>query len=174
MRQLIVGIGDCKLSSDPDCSLVTYGLGSCIGITLYDPVAKVGGMLHYMLPDSSINAEKARDRPFMYADTGIPLLLQQAYGLGAERRRLQVVAVGGAQLLDSNGVFNIGKRNHLAMQDIFQQAGILIHTEVVGGMDSRTIRLEISTGRLLMRGANGVEKILANPNSQEREGRACV
>jgi chemotaxis protein CheD len=162
------------VSSDPDSYLVTYGLGSCIGITLYDPVARVGGMLHYMLPDSSINAEKARNRPFMYADTGIPLLLQQAYGLGAERSRLQVVAVGGAQLLDSNGVFNIGKRNHLAMQDICQQAGVFIHTEVVGGMDSRTIRLEISTGILLMRGADGAEKILANPNSREREGRACV
>src|SRR5260370_42250848 len=112
MKQLIVGIGDCKLSSDPDSYLVTYGLGSCIGITLYDPVTRVGAMLHYMLPDSTINAEKARHQPFMYADTGIPLLLEQAYRLGAEKFRLQLVAVGGAQLLDSNGFFNIGKRNH--------------------------------------------------------------
>ena len=56
MRQLIVGIGDCKLSTDPESNLVTYGLGSCIGITLYDPLTRVGGMLHYMLPDSSIMA----------------------------------------------------------------------------------------------------------------------
>ena len=77
-------------------------------------------------------------------------------------------------MLDSNGVFNIGKRNHLAMQDICQQAGVFVQTEVVGGMDSRTIRLEISTGRLLMRGADGTEKILANPHSRERKERACA
>jgi chemotaxis protein CheD len=77
-------------------------------------------------------------------------------------------------LLDSNNFFNIGKRNHQAMLDICRQEGVFVRTEVIGGMESRTIRLEISTGRLLMRGANGVEKILANPQPGECEERVCV
>jgi chemotaxis protein CheD len=151
VKTLIVGVGDCLVSNDSQGILVTYALGSCIAILIHDSVAGVGGLLHYMLPESSIDVSKAQQRPFMYADTGIPLLFQTAYKLGAEKSRLYVAAVGGAQVMDPNGTFNIGKRNHLAMRKIFWKAGVMVKAEEVGGTDSRTVRLEIATGRILLR-----------------------
>ncbi len=151
MKPLVVGIGECLVSKDREGTLITYALGSCIAILIHDPVAGVGGLLHYMLPESSIDSVKAQQRPFMYADTGIPLLFQTAYKLGAEKSRLYVAAVGGAQVMDPHGTFNIGKRNHLAMRKIFWKAGVMVKTEEVGGTASRTVRLEIATGTILMR-----------------------
>jgi chemotaxis protein CheD len=101
----VIGIGDCKVSKDPDETLITHALGSCIAILIHDPVAGVAGLLHFMLPESSIDIEKACKRPFAYADTGIPLLFQTAYQLGALKPRLRVMATGGAQMLDPNGTF---------------------------------------------------------------------
>jgi chemotaxis protein CheD len=151
VKTLVIGVGDCLVSNDSQSTLVTYALGSCIAILIHDPVAGVGGLLHYMLPESSLDASKAQERPFMYADTGIPLLFQTAYTLGAEKSRLYVAAVGGAQVMDPHGTFNIGKKNHLAMRKIFWKAGVMVKAEEVGGTSSRTVRLEIATGRILMR-----------------------
>ena len=152
MSQLTVGVGDCKISNDAESVLATYALGSCIAVAIHDPVASVGGLLHYMLPESSLNPEKASQNPFLFADTGIPLLFRTAYGLGAEKRRLVVRVVGGAQVMDEHGVFNIGKRNHVALRKILWKAGVMIHAEEVGGNTSRTVRLEVSTGRFWIRG----------------------
>lgn len=150
---LAVGVGDCKVSALQAETLVTYGLGSCIGVTIWDPVVKVGGLLHFMLPESQSDPVKAKQNPALYADTGIPLLFKSAYQLGAEKRRLLVRVAGGAQVLDGDGVFNIGKRNYLAMKKIFWKAGVMIHAEEVGGNLSRTLRLEVGTGKLLLQEA---------------------
>ena len=152
MSLLTVGVGDCKISNTAESVLTTYALGSCIAVAIHDPVAAVGGLLHFMLPESSLNPEKASQNPFMFADTGIPLLFHAAYGLGAEKRRLVVRVVGGAQVMDDNGVFNIGKRNNVAMRKILWKAGVMIHAEETGGTSSRTVRLEVSTGRFWVRG----------------------
>ena len=152
MSLLTVGVGDCKVSNGADSVLTTYALGSCIAVAIYDPVAGVGGLLHFMLPESSLNPDRAGQNPFVFADTGIPMLFHAAYGIGAEKRRLVVRVVGGAQVMDENGVFNVGKRNHLALRKIFWKAGVMIHGEEVGGTSSRTVRLEVSTGRFLIRG----------------------
>ena len=148
MKNLVVGIGDCKVSDNPQAELVTYALGSCVGVMIHDPVAKVGGLLHFMLPESGIDREKARENPFKFADTGIPLLFQSAYAKGAEKSRLVVAVAGGAQMMDESGIFNIGKRNCLAMRKIFWKAGVLVHAEHLGGMNSRTVRLEVDTGKV--------------------------
>jgi chemotaxis protein CheD len=150
---IAVGVGDVKLSGNAEETLVTYGLGSCIGVTIWDPVSRVGGLLHFMLPESQSDPEKARKNPALYADTGIPLLFRSAYQLGADKQRLVVRVAGGAQVLDGNCVFNIGKRNYLAMKKIFWKAGVLVHAEEVGGNASRTLRLEIATGKLLLQEA---------------------
>jgi chemotaxis protein CheD len=149
---LTVGVGDCKVSSTAETALATYALGSCIALAIHDPVAAVGGLLHFMLPESSLNPTKAGENPFMFADTGIPLLFHAAYRLGAEKRRLLVWAAGGAQVMDENGVFNIGKRNNMAFRKILWKAGVMIHGEEVGGTTARTVRLEVSTGRFLVSG----------------------
>ncbi|MFB3776611.1 MAG: chemotaxis protein CheD [Bryobacteraceae bacterium] len=158
MNSLVVGVGDCLVSKDPEGVLVTYALGSCIALMIHDPVAGVGGLLHFMLPESSLDRAKAQQNPFMFADTGIPLLFRTAYELGAEKRRMQVAAAGGAQVLDSEGTFNIGKRNHLAMRKILWKAGVMVHAEDVGGTCSRTVRLEVASGRMLLRGAGEKER----------------
>ena len=166
MANLVIGIGDCQVSADPADILITHALGSCIAVMIHDPVAKVAGLLHFMLPESSIDLEKAVKRPFAYADTGIPLLFQNAYQLGAVKSRIRVMAAGGAQMLDPNGTFNIGKRNHLAMRKIFWKAGVLVQKEEVGGMASRTVRIDVAAGRVQMRTAAGPEQeFLLNPTS---------
>jgi chemotaxis protein CheD len=147
----IIGIGDCKVSKDPAETLITHALGSCIAILIHDPVAKVAGLLHFMLPESSLDLDKAAKRPFVYADTGIPLLFQTAYQLGASKLRLHVMAAGGAQMLDPTNIFNIGKRNHIAMRKIFWKAGVIVHKEEVGGTSSRTVSIDVATGRIQLR-----------------------
>ncbi len=160
---LTVGIGDCKVSGKPEAVLATYALGSCIAVAIHDPVAGVGGLLHYMLPESSLNPDKARDNPFMFADTGVPRLFHAAYQLGAEKRRLVVRVAGGAQVMDENGVFNIGKRNHLALRKILWKAGVIVHAEEVGGTTSRTVRLDVASGRFFIRGPGMPDRELAAP-----------
>jgi len=114
MKSLVVGISDCKVSNDQESTLITYALGSCIAVVLYDPATKVGGLLHYMLPESALDVQKAQENPYMFADTGIKALLKEVAANGAQARRMVVRLAGGAQVLDSQGVFQIGKRNYLA------------------------------------------------------------
>ena len=151
MTSLVVGIGDCQVTSKPGDVLITYALGSCIGIAIHDPVAKVGGLLHLMLPESTINPERAQQNPFVFADTGIPLLFRRAYECGAQKNRLVVSVAGGAQVLDEQEVFNIGKRNHAAVRKILWKAGCLIKNEAVGGTAARTMRLDMETGQVWLR-----------------------
>jgi chemotaxis protein CheD len=151
MRDLFVGVSDAKVSREADTALVTYALASCVGIAIYDPVSGVGGLLHYLLPDSRLDPVKAREHPWMFADTAIPMFFQQAYRLGAEKSRLRVIVAGGAQVLQAGSSMEIGKRNQLAMRRIFWKSGVLLDAEDVGGSDIRTLRLEIGTGRLMMR-----------------------
>ena len=152
MIALTVGVGDCKVSNDAGATLTTYALGSCIAVAIHDPQALVGGLLHFMLPESSLNPPRAGENPFMFADTGIPLMFHAAYRLGAEKHRLIVRAAGGAQVMDEAGVFNIGKRNNLAMRKILWKAGVLLHAEEVGGNIARTVRLDVETGRFQVSG----------------------
>jgi chemotaxis protein CheD len=151
MAMLVIGVGACTVSADPTATLITYALGSCIAVLIYDPVTRVGGLLHYMLPESSLDEAKAKKNPYMFADTGVPLLFQNAYKLGAVRNRLQVNVLGGAQIISASDSFNIGKRNHMILRKIFWKAGILVQHEEVGGTQSRTVRLELDTGRVVMR-----------------------
>jgi chemotaxis protein CheD len=168
MSNIAVGIGDCKISDSKDDSLITYALGSCIAIVIYDPVSGVGGMLHYLLPESKIDPGRALSNPFSYADTGIPKLFNNAYAKGAEKRRLVVVAAGGAQVLESEH-FQIGKRNHLAMKKILWRAGVLVHHEEVGGDQSRTIRMDLATGHIFMKLAGGAEQRIGPQRSATKD-----
>ena len=143
---ITVDIADMAVSNRSSDKLITYSLGSCIGLAIWDPVAKVGGLLHYMLPDSSISPEKAKERPFMFADTGIPLLFKSVYKLGGDKKRLIVKVAGGSQMMDAKGTFNIGKRNYMALRKLLWKNNVMIDAEDVGGFESRTMALEISTG----------------------------
>jgi chemotaxis protein CheD len=148
---IVVGIADCALSKNPGDTLITYALGSCIGVAIYDPVAKLGGLLHYMLPDSALESERGKKNPYVFADTGIPLLFKRAFESGAEKRRLIVRVAGGAQVLDGADFFNVGKRNHVSMRRVLWKAGVLVHAETVGGNVSRSMRMEIGSGKVWVR-----------------------
>ncbi len=159
MEQIVVGMADCRTATVPGQWLVTYALGSCIGLMVHDTRASVGGLLHFMLPDSTIDSRRGRQNPYMFADTGIPLLLDRVYGLGASKRRLIAHAVGGGQMMDEDGVFEIGKRNYLAVRRILWKTGILLHGQSIGGSNSRTVRLQIGTGRLWVQEAGAEREI---------------
>jgi chemotaxis protein CheD len=160
MNQVVVGIADCRVSSKTENIIVAHALGSCIAVAIYDPVSKVAGMLHFMLPDSNLDQEKAEQNPNMFADTGIPLLFRAACGMGADKRRIEVYLAGGAHVMGEVGVFNIGKRNTLAARETLWRAGLSIHGEAVGGMVSRTARLEVASGALRVRDCTGAEQRL--------------
>ncbi len=156
----IVGVADMKTSNSIEDTIVTYSLGSCIGVVIYDPIAKAGGILHYMLPDSSIDYAKAKAKPFMFADTGIPRLFKQTYTLGAQKPRIKVFIAGGAEILDQRGFFNIGKRNYMALKKMLFRNNVLIDKQAVGGNVNRTVRLEIGTGHIYVKtSGQGEERI---------------
>lgn len=157
---IVVGVADMKVSNEPGVVLVTYSLSSCIGLAIHDPVAQVGGMLHYMLPESSLDGRKAKKNPYMFGDTGIPALFREAYKLGAKKGRLRVIVVGGAQILDQKGLFNIGKRNYTVLRKLFWKNNVMTDFEEVGGNVNRTLRLEIKTGQASLKVSGiGVKKI---------------
>jgi chemotaxis protein CheD len=142
-----VGIADMKIAVGDGNLVVTHGLGSCLGIAVYDPQTKVGGIFHVMLPSSSVSAEKAQKSPLMFVDTGAPLFFKEAYALGAAKSRLVVKVAGGAALnSDHSDFFAIGKRNFVALRKILWVNGIMIAAEDVGGTISRTMYLDTGTG----------------------------
>jgi chemotaxis protein CheD len=167
MSPLVVGISDCKVSGDPEAVLMTYALGSCIAIAVHDPVVGVGGLLHYMLPESALDRSKADANPYMFADTGIETLLKDICSHGASRRRLVVRIAGGAQIVNGHELFQIGRRNYLAARKLLWKAGILVAGEAVGGEISRTVRLEVKTGRTWVR-EGSIEKSLSERRVAER------
>jgi chemotaxis protein CheD len=146
--KLIVGVADMKISAQCDDVLVTHALGSCLGVVAYDPQAGVGGMLHVMLPQSSINPEKAQTNPCMFVDTGLTAFFQGLYDAGAAKGRLKVKVAGGGSInCDGTDRFAIGKRNCVMLKKLLWQNGVLITAEDTGGTFARTMYLEIGTGR---------------------------
>ncbi|HUX06027.1 MAG TPA: chemotaxis protein CheD [Acidobacteriota bacterium] len=156
----VIGISEMKVSNKPGDALVTYSLGSCVGVTLYDPIAGVGALLHSMLPLSKIDRRKAEARPFMFVDTGVTQMLQTVFDLGAQRSRLIVKVAGCASLLDDKKLFKIGERNYTVLRKILWKNNILITAEDVGGTISRTMHLYMADGRTTIK-SGGNEKVLA-------------
>jgi len=141
-----VGISQMKVSKNPEDLIITYSLGSCIGISIYDDITKIGGMLHFQLPDSKAIFNSNGKSLFMFADTAIPAFFQEAYKLGATKKQLKVVIAGGSKTMDTKGYFDIGKRNILATKKIFFNNDIITKYYDVGGQNFRTMKLFIRTG----------------------------
>ena len=154
-----IGIADMAVSKSRDEVLVTYALGSCVGVTIYDPVVGVGGLIHCMLPLSKIDPVAARDNPYKFVDTGVPMLFHSAYRLGARKERIVVKVAGGAKMHDAEGRFRIGERNYAVLRKILWKNNVLIQSEDVGGTVSRTMSLEIATGRVLVKSKGTVKEL---------------
>lgn len=145
-QRVVIGVADMAVSNNGQVVLSTYALGSCIGVVAYDPSVKAGGILHLMLPESSISMEKALRQPAMFADTGLPHFFKALTGVKAERFRLRLFVAGGASVISGNDPFRIGERNIRATMDYLAKNGYKVTHNEVGGSVNRTIHLEMSTG----------------------------
>jgi chemotaxis protein CheD len=144
----VIGIGEMALSTAPGARITTHAVGSCIAVCIFDQTAGVAGMLHFLLPEAAINPRRAHTNPAVFADTGIPLLFQQAYGLGLRKPRAIVKLVGGAEMAQTRGAFNTGKRNLLAARNLLWRNGVFVAAEDVGGTEARTVHMSVDDGRL--------------------------
>lgn len=175
MKELVIGVGDGRVSRDADAVLTTYALGSCVAFMVHDPVAQVAGMVHYMLPESPQSQPDRDARPFKFADTAIPLLLRTTLAQGADKRRLVVFAAGGAQVMDDNSIFNVGKRNCLALRKALWKFGLVAQAEDIGGTSVRTVRMEVGSGRVWLQSPAGKRWELRGRagRNAEPEGSSC-
>jgi chemotaxis protein CheD len=161
MVRRVVGIAELFVSTDPNDLIVTYALGSCLGICIHDPVAGVGGLLHVMLPSGSVDTEKAKTNPARFVDTGVPFLFKEAYKLGAKKERIIAKVAGGAAIANNGGgdSFQIGKRNFIALKKLMWKNGVLLKGQDVGKNHSRTVSLDVRTGEVRVK-AQGKEMVL--------------
>lgn len=157
LRQAIVGLADMKATNNPATELATYALGSCLAVAIYDPKARVGGLLHFMLPDSTIDRQRALANPYFFADTGIPLLFRRAYKLGAVKERIICKLAGAASVMDPDNCLNIAMLNHLAATTVLGKNGVAPSGEYIGGVSGISLTLAIQTGRVTVNLPNGSE-----------------
>jgi chemotaxis protein CheD len=157
--KMIVHVSDAKVSNNPADTIVTYSLGSCIAVCLYDQATKIGGMLHYQLSDSKIDPQRAKEKPFMFADTGMQILVGKLVEMGANKKRIQIKISGGAEMDTGPKGFDIGKRNYLAIRKILWKNGMFIDAEDIGGHSPRNMYMDISNGAVMVK-SNGIEKNL--------------
>lgn len=155
---MVVGVGDLAASNNPNVVISTFALGSCVGIVVYDSVAKVGGLIHIMLPDSNLSKEKAAKQPAMFADTGIPLLFRNLQGLQAERSRIKAFVAGGASVISGSDMFKIGERNIAAVKQFVNAYQIKVVKADVGGVNNRTVHLNVGTGEVCLKTPMGTSK----------------
>jgi len=151
-RRIIVGIGEMAIADRPDDVIVTYALGSCVAVCLFDPAVRIAALLHFLLPESNINYRRAIDQPAAFGDTGIPMLLQSAIRRGLKKNRASVRLIGGAMISaghNGNGLAT-GHRNVLAARSILWRLGLFIEAQEVGGVDARTVHFSAKDGRLLV------------------------
>lgn len=148
-----VGIADLVVSADPAMVLATHALGSCLGITLWDRVAGVGGLLHAMLPTRELDEERARINPERFVDTGVPLLFHRCYALGARKERIEIRVAGGASMLmgGQSDRFQTGKRNILALRQLIWKNGVFLKNSDVGGHRSRSVFMHLSDGTVVVK-----------------------
>jgi len=158
-KRIVVDISDAKISSNAQDVLTTYSLGSCIGVCMYDPVVHIGGMLHYQLPNSILDKPKAERFPFMFADTGMAVMVKKLLAMGAGAKRMQVKIAGGASMNTGPRGFDIGKRNYLSIRKLLWKNGMFIDAEDVGGTSPRNMYLNVADGSVTIRSV-GLEKIL--------------
>jgi len=144
--QIKVGMADYKIGQSP-ASLISYGLGSCVGIALYDPVSRIGGLAHIMLPDST--QARPSDNPAKFADTALPLVVQDMVKIGAVKARIWAKIAGGAQMFtftNTTDIMRVGERNTEAVKNTLKRLDIRIVAEDTGGNYGRTVELFLETG----------------------------
>ena len=149
--EIRVGIADLNVTSSPN-SLITVGLGSCIGITIYDKLKKNGGLLHIMLPDSTQFSNVTN--PLKFADLGVPILLKLILDMGSQKKDIVAKIAGGASMFnfsDKSMIMDIGNRNAIAVKKILEELKIPLISEETGGNKGRTVILSTESGTVQIR-----------------------
>ena len=143
-NKITIGIADMKMAQNSGM-LITYALGSCIGICLYDQKIKLGALIHIMLP---LNMEPGRKNTMKYADTGVRETLKMMESKGASRSRITAKIAGGAKMFEIKGgsLSNIGQRNIESVHNTLKREGVKLLQEDVGGTVARTLLFDVSTG----------------------------
>lgn len=156
-----VGISDIQIVNYPN-KLRTAGLGSCVGIVLYDSSQKVAGMIHSMLPDHTLSTQASPSHPGKYVDTAIPFLIEELQKMGINRRSLKSKLAGGAEMfkLTEKSISRIGHRNVLKVREMLAELAIPIVAEETGGTFGRTIEFDTLTNQLLIRTASQGERFI--------------
>lgn len=154
MNELVVGIGDIVYSKKPDDVIKTYALGSCVAVVLYDKVQQIAAMVHIALPSSSVDLKKAQSSPGHFADTAIPLIIEELKKAGVQKHNLWIKLIGGAKVMDAEGYFDIGKRNVLAIKKELWKYNLGPIAEDVGGDFGRTVTLTVKTGEVMISSKN--------------------
>ncbi len=155
-----VGMADLNICKSPNI-ITTLGLGSCIGIALYDPSTKIGGLAHIMLPDSTQIRNNSNIAKF--ADTGIEELVRRLVDAGASKTRLKAKIAGGAKMFEVSGlsdVGNIGERNAIASRKKLKELGIPLLAEDTGLNFGRTVELHCETGDFYIKSVGKPLKII--------------
>ena len=138
-----VGIGEWVVCSKTEDHIKTYALGSCLAVIIFDTKIGIAGMIHIALPDSTIDSVKAKTSPGYFADTGLPLMIEEMKKRGSVRANIHVKIVGGASIMDDKGIFDIGKRNLLAVKRILWKSSLGAVGEDTGGEISRTVTVKV-------------------------------
>ncbi len=159
MSVVNVGIGEWAVARNADDVIKTYALGSCIAVIIHDVKTGIVGMIHIALPESSIDPEKARLRPGYFADTGLPLMIEEMKSLGSLKQNVRVKIAGGASVMDDKGFFDIGKRNLLAAKKILWKSSLGAIAEDTGGEISRTVSVRTGDGETTISSGNQQWKI---------------
>jgi len=155
-----ISLGEVAIYKDPNDVLVAYGLGSCLGIAMVDPVKHISGMLPAVLPQRLNGTEPVCPR---YVDCGIEGLLEAMIDAGADKRRLIIRMAGGSNMLISSGLsatFDVGNRNISSAHATFQRLNLPLHKEDVGGHTGRTVSLYVADNRMTVRMVGGKEQEL--------------
>jgi chemotaxis protein CheD len=156
-----IGVADMKISSDNPDMLITYALGSCLGIAVYDFNLKRAGLLHCMLPDSSLDRNKAAGNPYMYVDSGMKVLLDNFYRNGSLKKNLIIRVAGGSssKVNEEEDFFKIGNRNFVSLRKYLWNEGLMLKAYDVGGYGSRTVTLEVENGKMLIKSKGSLKQL---------------
>jgi chemotaxis protein CheD len=156
-----VGVADLKISGDVTDVLITYALGSCLGVTVYDFKLKRGGLLHCMMPDSSIDKIKAAGNPSLYVDSGMKVLMNNFYRNGSRKNDLIIRVAGGSSSKENEeeDFFQIGRRNLVSLRKYLWNEGLMLRAYDVGGYGSRTVTLEVDNGKMLVKAKGSIKEL---------------
>ncbi len=146
---ITVGISCMEISKRKNDVLVTHSLGSCLGLTAFDPAAGVGGLIHCLLPQPGPGQDAARE-PYKFVTHGVPRMIRRMYDMGARKDRLVLKAAGCSSMLNLKNTFNMGGKNQEALLRLLEKNGIKLAASDMGGSKPRTVRLHMNTGKVLV------------------------